>query len=809
MKRLIRAVIIALVFVCVGASSAWAQQPSILLGGNYHQYWKHVLDNLGYTYTISADEYPDPGNYDVLIMGFRGRGDSTRYDYSNWLASGGRMMVFSGSNYSQFTNWLGGYLDLSTAGTWERTDDCNPDWTRGSAHPITQYMPATYEFSDQFESYHVVHIDDNQTGNVQSLGTLCHGAPNDSSLTLREYANDGAFLYMSYLFADRGPTPDQAAVLQPAVRGFLEWRANKAPVANDDAVSTDEDQPVAIDVLGNDTDADGDTIGLDSVGTPSNGTTSVNAGMVTYTPAADFNGTDSFSYTVSDGNGGTATGTVTVTVNPVNDAPSFTSTPVTAVDEDQDYSYAITASDIDAGDSLSIGATTLPGWLSVQDNQDGTATLSGMPRNEHVGTHAVVLTVSDGAGGSDTQSFDIVVSNTNDAPVFTSTPVAAADEDLPYSYTATAQDDDAGDTLTIAATSLPGWLGFQDNGDGTATLSGTPRNEHVGTHSVTLRVNDVAGASDTQTFELVVANANDAPVFVAPTPEDGATLRVVEGGTLGETLAAEDEDAGDTLTFAVEPMPAGATLDASTGAFEWTPSWEDAGDYALTLSVTDGIASDTRSITVTVTFADADADGLPDSWEDENGLDSSTPDSDGDTISDSDEVGDDLADAIDTDGDGTIDALDEDSDEDAISDSDEAGDSDLTTEPVDTDGDGTPDYRDADSDDDGAEDGSDNCRLVNNPDQTDTDADGEGDACEDDADGDTVVDADDECPLVAGEGDDGCPVEDTTSEDTTSGAAEDDGCGCSSSNPARLPGNALMVFVLAGGLVVLRRRGRG
>ena len=70
-----------------------------------------------------------------------------------------------------------------------------------------------------------------------------------------------------------------------------------------------------IDVLANDTDIDGDALSIQGVGLPSNGTASVSAGEITYTPDADYNGTDSFSYTVSDGNGGTDTATVTVTVS--------------------------------------------------------------------------------------------------------------------------------------------------------------------------------------------------------------------------------------------------------------------------------------------------------------------------------------------------------------------------------------------------------------------------------------------------------------------------------------------------------------
>jgi CSLREA domain-containing protein len=97
---------------------------------------------------------------------------------------------------------------------------------------------------------------------------------------------------------------------------------NSLPVANADSASTNEDNPVTINVLGNDNDPDDDTLRVGSVTTPTNGSTGINGGGAEYTPAPDFNGTDSFNYTVSDGNGGEATATVTITVLPVNDDPT-------------------------------------------------------------------------------------------------------------------------------------------------------------------------------------------------------------------------------------------------------------------------------------------------------------------------------------------------------------------------------------------------------------------------------------------------------------------------------------------------------
>ncbi len=93
------------------------------------------------------------------------------------------------------------------------------------------------------------------------------------------------------------------------------------PVATPDTAVTDEDVPVTIDVLGNDSDPAGNPLTVTGA-SAGNGTVAINDdGSITYTPGADFNGTDEITYTVSNGQGGTTSSTVTVTVNPVNDDP--------------------------------------------------------------------------------------------------------------------------------------------------------------------------------------------------------------------------------------------------------------------------------------------------------------------------------------------------------------------------------------------------------------------------------------------------------------------------------------------------------
>jgi hypothetical protein len=110
--------------------------------------------------------------------------------------------------------------------------------------------------------------------------------------------------------------------------------------------------------------------------------------------------------------------------------------------------------------------------MSLSDNGDGTATLSGTPDSGEVGRHSVMLEVSDGTTSTQ-QGFGITVGEHIGAPFFTSTPVMSVTSGMRYTYSITTSDPD-GDERTITATTLPEWLRLSDNGDGTATLSGTP-----------------------------------------------------------------------------------------------------------------------------------------------------------------------------------------------------------------------------------------------------------------------------------------------------------------------------------------------
>ena len=100
--------------------------------------------------------------------------------------------------------------------------------------------------------------------------------------------------------------------------------ANHPPIASDDEVTTGESHVITFDVLTNDTDAECNTLSVTSFSNGTKGSVScTTAGVCTYTPCLNLNGTDSYTYTVSDGSS-SSTGTVSVTVAAVNDPPVAT-----------------------------------------------------------------------------------------------------------------------------------------------------------------------------------------------------------------------------------------------------------------------------------------------------------------------------------------------------------------------------------------------------------------------------------------------------------------------------------------------------
>ena len=164
--------------------------------------------------------------------------------------------------------------------------------------------------------------------------------------------------------------------------------------AKADSVTLDEDTTVKINVLSNDTDAQGDTLTATLVTGPQHGTLVKNAdGSFSYTPHKDWYGTDSFTYLANDGKANSNLATVTLTVKPVNDAPVANNAAYTL---QKDGSIKIDlrglTSDVD-GDCLTLCVNN-PGKGTLTKNADGSYTYR--PRQGYTGADSFSYTVSDG-----------------------------------------------------------------------------------------------------------------------------------------------------------------------------------------------------------------------------------------------------------------------------------------------------------------------------------------------------------------------------------------------------------------------------
>ena len=522
---------------------------------------------------------------------------------------------------------------------------------------------------------------------------------------------------------------------------------NDAPVADDQSVAVTEDIAQAITLTASDQDLDGLTYSV--VAGPSNGVLTGTAPNLTYTPNANYFGSDSFTFIANDGTVDSNTATITINVSNTNDAPVANAQSV-GVTEDTPAAITLTASDADS-DPLTYSIVSGPtnGVLS------GTApNLTYTPNGDYAGSDSFTFIANDGTVDSNTATITINVSNTNDAPVANAQSVGVT-EDTPAAITLTASDADS-DPLTYSIVSGP------TNGvlSGTApNLTYTPNGDYAGSDSFTFIANDGTVDSNTATITINVSNTNDAPTA------DPQSFTSVENVAINITLTGSDADS-DPLTFAIASNPSNGILSGSGANRTYTPNADYVGADSFTFITSDGTVNSAAATISLTLLLDTDGDGNPDSTDPDNDGDgipddvegnddadgdgipnSEDPDSDGDGIDDSVE-GD-----VDTDGDGTSDYLDEDSDGDGVDDSEE-GTGDL-------DGDGTPNYLDDSSDEDG--DGIPD--IVEGT--GDSDGDGIADYLDPDSDNDGLPDSVES--VVTGNDSDGDGIDDAFDVDQTGG----------------------------------------
>ena len=375
---------------------------------------------------------------------------------------------------------------------------------------------------------------------------------------------------------------------------------NVAPIATDDSYNLNEDTTLIInvaEVLSNDNDLDEDSLTLTSVNDAVNGTVTLDGTDITFTPEANFNGDASFDYTVNDGEL-TDTATVTVNVTPVNDDPVAEDDTVST---QEDTPLTIAATDLLDNDSDADGDTLT--ITSVDNAVNGTVELDETeitftPDADFSGDASFNYTVSDGNGGEDTASVNIIV--TGNEPPIAEDDTASTLEDTPLTIAAADllnNDIDLdGDTLTI--------ISVDNSEKGTVTLEDTdviftPEANFNGDASFNYTISD-GELTDTATVNVTVTPVNDDPVAEEDT---FSTLEDISLTIAATELLNNDSDAdGDTLTITSVDSPVNGAVILDGTDIIFTPSADFNGNASFNYTISDGNGGEaTATVNVTVT----------------------------------------------------------------------------------------------------------------------------------------------------------------------------------------------------------------
>ncbi len=426
-------------------------------------------------------------------------------------------------------------------------------------------------------------------------------------------------------------------------QGDTDW-AIKARIFDANGVAQgptpiDEDVVTSIEtatLLANDSDVEGDALTVTAVSAASTHGAALTLntnGTISYDPAgadavqALAEGqtlTDTFTYTVEDGNGGESTASVSIIVHGTNDAPVLAiALPDQSSVEDEAVSFALPANaftDVD-GDTLTLSATllngtALPDWL-VFDAVAGS--FSGTPPQDFNTIMFVVVTASDGTLSSN-GTFALNIAPVNDAPVASddvaqsSTPITEDSVTSIDTATLLANDSDVdGGALTVTAVSATSAHGaiLTLNTDG--TISYDPTNADavqalaVGqtlTDTFTYTVEDGFGEESTANVSIVVHGANDAPVLAIVLPNQASSEDEAVSFALPANAFTDVE--GDALTLSATlaggvALPGWLAFDAAAGSFSGTPPQDFNGHLAVTVTASDGSLSASGTFALEIT----------------------------------------------------------------------------------------------------------------------------------------------------------------------------------------------------------------
>jgi hypothetical protein len=382
---------------------------------------------------------------------------------------------------------------------------------------------------------------------------------------------------------------------------------NHAPVAVNDSAATSQSTPVTVNVLANDSDPDNEPLTVTGASVPAHGTAAVNPDKtITYTPTGSYFGPDSFTYSISDGNGGTASATVSITVNFVNHAPVASGQSV-SLNQDTTSTVTLTGTDSD-NDALRFKVTTLPtsgklydgtgtgGHLIVAGDLPYALTGAGnlatyQPNANYFGPDSFQFKANDGqldsAAGA---TVSITVNHVNHAPVAVNDSAATAPNTAVTVNVLVNDSDPDNDLLTVTGASVPAHGTTVVNAGSTVTY--TPTAGYSGPDSFTYSVSDGSGGMASATVSITV---NSAPNLITNSGfevdtagwQSGAsfnTLTRVAGGHSGGWAAQlSNSTAAAQCTLDDKPNSVAVTQSGAYTARVWVRS--DTSGLSLKLRI--------------------------------------------------------------------------------------------------------------------------------------------------------------------------------------------------------------------------------
>jgi VCBS repeat-containing protein len=422
-------------------------------------------------------------------------------------------------------------------------------------------------------------------------GTLTQSA--DGSFTYTPSANYHGTDSFTYRASD-GSADSNIATVSLTISAV-----NDAPTAADDAYFLGEDQSLTIagpGVLAGDSDVDGEALSALLVGGPAHGTLNLNVdGSFTYTPNADYHGSDSFTYRASDGSLESSVATVTLTIAPVNDAPTADAGADQTAAEGSTVSFTSVTSDAE-GDTLDY----------LWDFGDGATATDAAPTHAYAdnGVYTVTLTVSDGQGGVRSDSLIVMVNNV--APTLSLSGASAVNEASAYTLNLAASDPGAD---TIANWTI-------DWGDGAVdTVAGNPGSvshtyaDGTQTYSISATASDEDGTYSAASSQSVTVSN------VAPTASLGGPATGARGQERNFALGAADPspiDQAAAFTFNIDWGDGSSQTSTGPASQQLSHTFAAVGTFTVQITATDqdGGVSTTAQHTITINAVDLQAGTL-------------------------------------------------------------------------------------------------------------------------------------------------------------------------------------------------------